>query len=111
MQYGAATYFMGVYPILYNDKLILLYNDDKDNVEKNISEKPDKFRKFGESILMAAIIDTKGNLTRQKVYSHEGDYVTMPRTIEKISDGTYLIMAGLERMFNYRTKFGIMTVK
>lgn len=111
MQYGAATYFMGVYPILYNDKLILLYNDDKDNVEKNISEKPDKFSKFGESILMAAIIDTKGNLTRQKVYSHEGDYVTMPRTIEKISDGTYLIMAGLERMFNYRTKFGIMSVK
>lgn len=111
MQWGTSTYFLGVYPIVYNDKLILLYNDDKDNVEKDISKKPDRIRKFGESILMAGIIDTKGKLTRQKVYSHEGDYVTMPRFISKISDGTYLVMSGLERMFNYRTKYGLMTVK
>ncbi|MFZ1799356.1 MAG: hypothetical protein WAU24_05780 [Chitinophagaceae bacterium] len=113
MQINFSSYFEGFSPIVYNDKLILIYNDDKDNVEKNISEKPDKVRTFDKTILMAGIIDSAGNLTRQKIYSHvDQDYITVPKSTTKISEGKYLISAIVgNKILNLKKRFGILTVK
>jgi len=113
MQINFSSYFEGFYPIVYTDKLILLYNDDKDNVEKNILEKPDKVRTFDKSILMAGIIDSAGNLTRQKIYSHvDQDYITVPESTTKISEGRYLISAIVgNKILNLKKRFGILMVK
>ncbi len=66
----------------YNgNKLIFLYNDDKDNAERDLNKKPadmnmDKHSR--KSVLTAAVIDEKGNLQRQVIYEHGDDkYITV----------------------------------
>ena len=53
-----------------NNKLVLFYNDEKDNVERDLSKKPDDITNFGKSVLAMAVIDQKDNLTRNIVYDH-----------------------------------------
>ena len=60
----------------YNNKLLLLYNDDADNLTKDLSRKPDVCSKFGKSSFTMAVIDEKGSLTRQTVFSNQGMPVT-----------------------------------
>ncbi|MFZ1799357.1 MAG: hypothetical protein WAU24_05785 [Chitinophagaceae bacterium] len=112
MQIYGSGVFEWSYPIVYNDKIILLYNDDKDNVEKDISEKPDKVRTFDKSIFMAAIIDPMGNITRRKIYSHvDQEYITMPVFMAKITAGKYLISSGRAKLLSAKKRYGILTVK
>lgn len=107
-----SSIFLGYYPIVYGDKLVLLYNDDKDNVERDLEKKPDDVVNFKRSIFMAATIDAKGNVRRQSVYSHlDEDYVTIPLAVEKISDTKYLIVSDLLKLFKRRTRFGVMEMK
>ncbi len=104
--------FLGYYPLVYGDKLVLLYNDDKDNVERDMDKKPDDVVNFKRSIFMAATIDAKGNVSRQAVYSHlDEDYVTLPREVAKISDTKYLVVSDLLKLFKKRTRFGVMEMK
>ncbi len=104
--------FLGFYPIVYGDKLVLLYNDDKDNVERDLEKKPDDVVNFKRSIFMAATVDAKGMVSRQAVYSHlDEDYVTIPTAVAKISDTKYLIVSDLLKLFKKRTRFGVMEMK
>lgn len=107
-----SSIFLGYYPIVQNDKLILLYNDDRDNVEKDLSKKPDRINNFKRSVFMAAIIDSKGNLTRQSVYDHrDEDYVATPRFMRKVSDGKYMISSDMLKLLKKRTRYGILEIK
>ena len=104
--------FLGYYPIVYGDKLVLLYNDDKDNVDRDMEKKPDDVVNFKRSVFMAASIDDKGNVSRQAVYSHvDEEYVTLPREVAKISDTKYLVVSDLLKLFKKRTRFGVMEMK
>ncbi len=104
--------FLGFYPIVYGDKLVLLYNDDKDNVERELDKKPDDVVNFKRSIFLAATLDAKGNVSRQSVYSHlDEEYITIPTSVAKISDTKYLIVSDLLKMFKKRTRFGVMEMK
>ena len=104
--------FLGYYPIVYGDKLVLLYNDDKDNVERDMEKKPDDVINFKRSIFLAATIDAKGNVSRQNIYSHlDEDYITVPTAVAKISDTKYLVVSDLLKMFKKRTRFGVMEMK
>lgn len=107
-----SSIFLGFYPIVYGDKLVFLFNDDKDNVERDITKKPDDVRNFKRSIFMAATVDATGNLSRQQVYSHlEEDYITIPRYMRKISNGEYLVTSDLLKMFKKRIRFGVLKIK
>jgi hypothetical protein len=55
----------------YNDKLLLFYNDDRDNVDRDLSKRPDDVVKFGRSILMMAVVDSKGGISRQSILDHK----------------------------------------
>ena len=104
--------FLGFYPIVYGDKLVLLYNDDKDNVERDIEKRPDDVVNFKRSIFLAATVDAKGNVSRQSIYSHlDEDYITIPTAVAKISDTKYLIVSDLLKLFKRRTRFGVMEMK
>ncbi len=71
----------------YQDKLVLLYNDEKDNIEREIAKKPDDVRKFGKSVLAMSVIDAKGNLSRSIIYDHrEMDLTTCIRECTPIDD-------------------------
>ena len=104
--------FLGFYPIVYGEKLVLLYNDDKDNVERALDKKPDDVVNFKRSIFLAATLDAKGNVSRQAVYSHlDEDYITIPTSVAKISDTKYLVVSDLLKLFKRRTRFGVMEMK
>ena len=104
--------FLGYFPIIFGDKLVLLYNDDKDNVERDMERKPDDVVNFKRSIFLAATIDAKGNVSRQSIYSHlDEDYITVPTSLAKISDTKYLVVSDLLKLFKKRTRFGVMEIK
>lgn len=107
-----ADLFLGYYPFVYNDKLVLLYNDDKDNVDRDLEKAPDDIMKFKNSVFVAATIDAKGNLNRQAIFSNDDeDYITLPRNTARLSDNSFLISADLLKMFKKRTRFGVMKIK
>lgn len=57
--------------LAYKDKLLLFYNDNRDNVERELEKKPDNFSNFGKSVLTMATIDSKGALTRSIILDHK----------------------------------------
>ncbi len=104
--------FMGYYPFIFKDKLVLLFNDDKDNVDRDLEKRPDDIMKFKNSVLAAATIDVKGGLTRQAIFSNDDeDYITLPRNFARISENSILISSDLIKLFKKRTRFGILKVK
>jgi hypothetical protein len=54
----------------YKDKLLIFYNDERDNLERDIVKRPDDLQKFNKSMLAMATIDAKGNLNRSGVFDH-----------------------------------------
>lgn len=104
--------FLGYYPFIYKDKLVLLFNDDKDNVDRDLEKKPDDIMKFKNSVLAAATIDAKGGLSRQAIFSNDDeDYIALPRNFARISENSLLISSDLIKMFKRRTRFGVMKIK
>jgi hypothetical protein len=111
-KFNNVTAFLGFYPLVFGDKLILLYNDDVDNVERDIEKKPDDVVNFRRSVFLAATVDAKGNVSRQSIYSHvDEDYITYPRSTAKISDSKYLIVSDLLKLTKRRTRYGVMDIK
>lgn len=109
---SSGTSQLGFFPMVFGDKLVLLYNDDRDNVDKDLSKKPDAVTNFKRSVFMAATVNAKGVLTRQAIYDHrDEDYVTHPSSIRKIEDNSYLISSNLMKKFKRRTRFGVLKVK
>jgi hypothetical protein len=104
--------FMGYYALPYKDKLVLIYNDDKDNVDRDLEKKPDDVMKFNKSALVAATIDSKGNLTREAIADNDDeDYVPGPRFMKKSSATKYLITADLLKIFKRKTRIGTIEIK
>ena len=107
-----STAFLGYFPFVQKDKLILFYNDDRDNVERDLSKKPDDVVNFKRSIFMATTIDSKGNISRESVYDHrDEDYITAPMSLRAISKNRFMISSYLLKLFKKRTRFGIMEIK
>ncbi len=104
--------FLSFFPIIYKDNLVLMFNDDKDNVDRDLSKKPDDVMNFKKSVLAAATIDAKGNLSRQAVFSNdEEDYISLPTRFTKIDDNSIIIVSDLFKLFKKRTRYGIMKMK
>ena len=107
-----STLFLGIFSFVENDKLIILYNDDEDNIDRDLEKKPDDVMNFKKSVFAAATIDSKGNMTRQAIYSHRDEtYVTIPTGTTRISPTKFLIISDLLKTFKKRTRFGVMTLK
>ena len=80
------------YSFYAGNKLVFIYNDDKDNADRAISKAPDDITNFRKSVLMAAIVDEKGNLERRIVYNNNDDkYVPLVSDIKPLNDKAFLI--------------------
>ena len=111
-KFNNTTIFLGFYAIVYGDKLILLYNDDEDNLERDIEIRPDDVVNFKRSTFMAATVDAKGNVKRESIYSHrDEEFITIPLSTAKISDTKYLIVSNLLKLTKKRKRFGVMEIK
>jgi hypothetical protein len=61
----------------YKDKLVMFFNDDEDNVTRDLDKKPDDVQKFNKSVLAMATVDAKGNLERSIVMDHKETKLTV----------------------------------
>lgn len=104
--------FLGYFPIVYKDKLVLLYCDEEDNLDRDLAKAPRRVFRFKKSSFIAATIDDKGTLTRQEIYSHrDEDYVSMPTSTVRISDNKYLVVSDLFKLLKRRTRFGVLEIR
>ena len=53
------------------NKLYLFYNDDKDNIVRDLTKKPEKCTRFGKSTFTMTTIDEKGEFTREELFSNK----------------------------------------
>jgi hypothetical protein len=110
-EYIGSPTFLGYYPLLYKDNLLLIYNDDKNNISRDINKSPNGISKFKNSVLAAATIDAQGNLIRQSIYTNsDEDFITIPKEMSKISETSYLITADNSKLLNKSTRYGIVKV-
>lgn len=103
---------LGYYPISYDDKLILLYNDDADNITRDLSKAPEHFASAKKGVLAAGMIDEKGNLTRKAVYSFREDKrLALPKDFSRISATKYFMISASGSILSYRLGFGTLEIK
>jgi len=57
--------------LTYKNKLYLFYNDDKDNLERDLIKKPERCTRFGKSTFVMTTIDEKGAFTREALFSNK----------------------------------------
>jgi hypothetical protein len=63
--------------LTYKDKLLLFYNDDKDNVDRDLAKKPETLTKFNKCVLVKTVVDAKGSFTRESVFDHSDTKLTV----------------------------------
>lgn len=110
-EYIGSPTFLGYYPLLYKDNLVLIYNDDKNNINRDVNKSPNGISKFKNSVLAAATIDAQGYLTRQSIYTNsDEDFITIPKEMSTISETSYMIAADNSKLLKKRTRYGIVKV-
>lgn len=104
---------LSFYPLIYQNKLILLYNDDKDNAEKDLEKSPDAITNFKKAVLMAASIDENNNLTRDIIMDvkKSDDYVTRIPKIQKIDNNTLIFTQAKMKAMSTKTRYGTLSIK
>ena len=106
--------YLSFYGFTHKNKLILLYNDFKENLNLKSGEKPKMIKQFGfrSSVLAQGIIDEKGILMQQQVEgANQNDYIVRPTLINKINNNLYWLRSTNERMFSYKSKIGFLELK
>lgn len=71
--FNAASNFLAT---TLNNKLFVFFNDDKDNVDREMTRKPDACTRFGNSVLVMATVDEKGQFAREIIFSNKDLPVT-----------------------------------
>ena len=101
--------------LTYNDKLILYYNDDKDNVERDLAKKPETMSNAKKCIFMMATVDAKGNLNRNMVFNHKDVELTVATNECFLLDaqhlGLYATKAGSSFFSSAKDMVGILELK
>jgi hypothetical protein len=100
------------YPVVYKDKLILVYNDHEDNMTRDLSKAPEHVARAKDMVLVAATIDAKGNLSRQGIYNfRDKQRMALPKKFSRISDNKYLVVSALASFLSTEAGFGLLELK
>lgn len=106
--------YLGSYFINYKNNLIILYNDNKGSITKDVNKKPVSIERFEfrNSILVQATIDENGNLTRQGVdAANQNNYIINTRNTKRLSDKLYIVRSTNLSFFTQKSKVGFLEVQ
>jgi hypothetical protein len=102
-----------VYPVQYNDKILLFFNDNPANASvTNANSKAKRMMKPDKSAgYMVALDPQTGNMKRQEIYQNDGLPIAMPRFAVPAPGGIYV--AGMRSRWIGQTgiKLGIIQIK
>jgi hypothetical protein len=80
------------YPVVFNNKIVVLYNDNVKNLERNIDESPNRYDKYNNFALIAATFERDGSVKREVVIDqNKEDYLSLPDNAIEISASSFLI--------------------
>jgi hypothetical protein len=97
----------------YKNKLLIFYNDDEDNVTRDLAKRPDDMVRVKQSAFSCATINRKGDLEKREiVFSHRemNGYMTSS-TLYQVTENTWSLFALNLGFFKYGTKIGKLTIK
>ncbi len=69
-------YFSNFKALPYKNKLLVFYNDDDDNIDRDIEKKPDPLHKFDKSVFVMGSIDDGGNVSREILFRNKDNKLT-----------------------------------
>jgi len=64
-------YFSNFKAVPYKNKLLTFYNDDEDNIERDITKKPDAVTRFNKSVFVMGAFDEQDNVTRTVLFNNK----------------------------------------
>ncbi|MBC7587460.1 MAG: hypothetical protein H7178_03790 [Chitinophagaceae bacterium] len=100
-------------PIIFKNELLLFYNDDADNIKKNIEDKPEKISNLAKSDFVMTRLDNTGKIVaKQAIYNHKDQdgYVTNTNFYETMPN-VYAVVLTKLNFFSINIKLGTLTIK
>ena len=82
--------------LTYNDKLVLFYNDNDDNLDRDLAKKPETMTRPNKCVFMTATVDSKGNLDRKIVFNHKEVKLTVATNECFLLDEQHLGIYGIQ---------------
>jgi len=99
----------------YNDKLIIYYNDNDDNLDRDLAKKPETMTNSRKCVFMMATVDSKGNLNRTIVFNHKEVKLTVATNecflLDEQHLGIYAIQPGGGFFSSSKDMVGILELK
>ena len=99
----------------YNDKLVIYYNDNDDNLDRDLAKKPETMTNPKKCVFMMASIDSKGNLNRTIVFNHKEVKLTVATNecflLDEQHLGIYAIQPGGGFFSSSKDIIGILELK
>lgn len=69
-------YFSNFKALSYKNKLLVFYNDDDDNIDRDIEKKPDPLHKFNKSVFVMGVIGENGEVSREILFRNKDNKLT-----------------------------------
>ncbi len=91
-QFSGSPLFEGFTALPYKDKLLLFYNDDRDNVTQDITKRPDDVKNFNKSILLMAAVSPTGDVARSMVIDNRKEDLTSCPELSGKLDGNRIVL-------------------
>ena len=108
------TFFLSFEALTYKNKLLLFYNDDNKNLEKDLSDKPEELKLGKENAtLVVAKIDSEGDFTRDILIDRKTSKYTTAINVSFAIDKNKIALYALKGGLFTTTKdmVGILEVK
>lgn len=104
--------YLSYFPKVFNDKLIIFYSDDKQNLKNPENGKPNNVHKFNNSYFLAGIISNDGKLQRKVIFDNgENEYIPDPAKARDVTDTKIDIRAFRYRTGNEKRRNAIIEIK
>jgi hypothetical protein len=99
--------------LVYNDKRVFFYNEDEDNLKKELSDNASTVKNFRDAVLVAAIVDGDGHVSRRVIAKPEDNFIPTTMDLIHAGSGKYLIPLEKVRTMSYsgQRKYMMITVK
>ena len=108
--YANTNAYLSCYPFTFDDKLILLYNERDDNVERALKESPKVMGTPKNSVLVAAVINKDNELKRKIVWDNgEGRYAA--ESFLGLSGDKILIIQSKVGLSDYTYRLGMLRIE
>ena len=84
------------------NSLLLFYNDSQSNLERDLTKGPKKLKKVNKSDFVMAVINEKGELQRQTVFSNKGmDVIAKITSCQPVTATTLIIYAEMGKRHQF----------